>query len=151
MSLTLQDLSQTNLSTVAPFYFSHRKNGKYLITNEFGYYAHLSGDDFSLFIQGKLEASHPKFQELYDKLFIKDELYEDKAVIAYNKKNNFLAYGPTLHMIVTTLRCNHKCRYCHAAVAPMTAKNLDMTRETAQKVVDTILYTSSPSLTIEFQ
>lgn len=54
-------------------------------------------------------------------------------------------------MIVTTLRCNHKCRYCHAAVAPMTAKNMDMTKETAQKVVDTIFYTSSPGLTIEFQ
>ena len=54
-------------------------------------------------------------------------------------------------MIVTTLRCNHKCKYCHAAVAPMTAKNMDMTRETAEKVVDTIFYTSSPSFTIEFQ
>ena len=112
---------------------------------------HLSTEDFELFISWKLKEGHPKYQELYDKLFIKDELYEDKAVIAYNKKNSFLAYGPTLHMIVTTLRCNHKCRYCHAAVAPMTAKNLDMTRETAQKVVDTIFYTSSPNLTIEFQ
>jgi sulfatase maturation enzyme AslB (radical SAM superfamily) len=54
-------------------------------------------------------------------------------------------------MIVTTLRCNHKCQYCHAAVAPMTAKNLDMTEDTARKVVDTIFYTSSPNLTIEFQ
>lgn len=72
-------------------------------------------------------------------------------VSLYNEKNRFLAYGPTLHMIVTTLRCNHKCEYCHAAVAPMTAKNLDMTQETAQKVVDTIFYTSAPGLTIEFQ
>lgn len=69
----------------------------------------------------------------------------------YNQKNQFISYGPSLHMIVTTLRCNHKCQYCHAAVAPMTAKNMDMTREMAQKVVDTIFYTSSQSLTIEFQ
>jgi hypothetical protein len=33
----------------------------------------------------------------------------------------------------------------------MSAKNFDMTEETAKKVVDTIFYTSSPSLTIEFQ
>jgi uncharacterized protein len=90
-------------------------------------------------------------EELDTKLFIKNETYEDRAVLAYNQKNSFLAYGPTLHMIVTTLRCNHRCRYCHAAVAPMTAKNLDMTRETAEKVVDTIFYTSAQSLTIEFQ
>lgn len=54
-------------------------------------------------------------------------------------------------MIVMTLRCNHKCRYCHAAVAPMTAKHFDMTLETAQKVVDTIFFSSSPGVTIEFQ
>lgn len=54
-------------------------------------------------------------------------------------------------MIVITLRCNHHCKYCHAAVAPMSAKEFDMTQETAQKVVDAILYTNSVSLTIEFQ
>ena len=54
-------------------------------------------------------------------------------------------------MIVVTLRCNHKCKYCHAAVAPMTAKEFDMTQETAVKVVDTIFYTNSHYITIEFQ
>ena len=54
-------------------------------------------------------------------------------------------------MIVTTLRCNHKCKYCHAAVAPMSATQFDMTQDIARKVVDTIFYTNSPSLTIEFQ
>jgi hypothetical protein len=33
----------------------------------------------------------------------------------------------------------------------MTAKEMDMTEETAKKVVDTIFYTSNPNLTIEFQ
>jgi sulfatase maturation enzyme AslB (radical SAM superfamily) len=33
----------------------------------------------------------------------------------------------------------------------MTAKNLDMTIDTARKVVDTIFYTSNPNVTIEFQ
>lgn len=33
----------------------------------------------------------------------------------------------------------------------MTAKNMDMTMETARKVVDTIFYSSAPSVTIEFQ
>jgi sulfatase maturation enzyme AslB (radical SAM superfamily) len=54
-------------------------------------------------------------------------------------------------MIVITLRCNHKCKYCHAAVAPMTAKEFDMDKQTAEKVVDAIFYTNAPSLTIEFQ
>jgi hypothetical protein len=36
-------------------------------------------------------------------------------------------------------------------VAPMSAKEFDMSKETAKKVVDTIFYTNSSSLTIEFQ
>jgi MoaA/NifB/PqqE/SkfB family radical SAM enzyme len=48
-------------------------------------------------------------------------------------RNSFVWRGPTLHMIVTTLRCNHKCRYCHAAVAPMTATQFDMDEATAKK------------------
>jgi sulfatase maturation enzyme AslB (radical SAM superfamily) len=83
--------------------------------------------------------------------FIKNDDYEKDMVLYYAKKNSFLQYGPSLHIIVTTLRCNHKCQYCHAAVAPMTAENMDMTEETAKKVVDTIFYTSNPNLTIEFQ
>jgi uncharacterized protein len=53
--------------------------------------------------------------------------------------------------MVVTLRCDHKCKYCHAAAAPMKAKDLDMTIETAKKIVDTIFYSTSPSVTIEFQ
>lgn len=149
MSLTLTDIESLS-SQIAPFYFKKQPNNKYLITNEFGYYSYLSELEFLDFISGKIVTGE-KYDELSTKLFIKNENYLDRAILAYNRKNSFLAYGPTLHMIVTTLRCNHKCRYCHAAVAPMTAKNMDMTRETAQKVVDTIFYTSSPGLTIEFQ
>lgn len=149
MSLTATDIESFS-SQVAPFYFKKQSNNKYLITNEFGYYSHFSESEFYDFISGKITIWE-KYDELEKKLFIKNDRYLDRAIIAYNQKNSFLAYGPTLHMIVTTLRCNHKCRYCHAAVAPMTAKNMDMTKETAQKVVDTIFYTSSPGLTIEFQ
>jgi uncharacterized protein len=150
MSLSIDSINSIDTNHLAPFYFRKNTNGKYLITNEFWYYSYLTDDEFADFIQGKF-VSWEKFMELQSKLFVKDDSYEDRAILAYNKKNSFLAYGPTLHMIVTTLRCNHKCQYCHAAVAPMTAKNMDMTRETAEKVVDTIFYTSAPGLTIEFQ
>lgn len=148
MSITLQTITEFDLSKTAPFYFRKQKDN-YLITNEFWNYSHLTYQEFHDFCNGTI--SWEKLEELDQKLFIKNASYEDRAVLAYNRKNSFLAYGPTLHMIVTTLRCNHKCQYCHAAVAPMTAKNLDMTEDTARKVVDTIFYTSSPNLTIEFQ
>lgn len=122
----------------------------YLITNDVGKYAFLSTQEFWDFVQWKL-TEWEKYDELNKKKFIKNDVYQDDMALLFAKKNQFLAYWPTLHIIVTTLRCNHKCQYCHAAVAPMTAKDMDMTQETATRVVDTIFYTSSPSLTIEFQ
>jgi His-Xaa-Ser system radical SAM maturase HxsB len=110
----------------------------------------LTKDEFGSFIAWNLN-SWEKYEQLLKDSFIKDEDFVKNQTIAYARKNKFLAYGPNLHIIVTTLRCNHKCRYCHAAVAPMSAKNFDMTQDTAKKVVDTIFHTSSHNLTIEFQ
>jgi His-Xaa-Ser system radical SAM maturase HxsB len=60
-------------------------------------------------------------------------------------------YGPNLHIVVVTLRCNETCVYCHASRADMTATHTDMTPETADKSVEAIFKTTSPSVTIEFQ
>ncbi|MDP2090481.1 MAG: His-Xaa-Ser system radical SAM maturase HxsB [Candidatus Gracilibacteria bacterium] len=122
----------------------------YLITNDIGKYCFIDKNDFGDFISGKLNSGE-KYDELLSKKFIKNNDYELDMAKSFAQKNAFLAFGPTLHIIVTTLRCNHKCQYCHAAVAPMTAKNMDMTEDTAKKVVDAIFYTSSQNLTIEFQ
>ncbi len=122
----------------------------YLITNDIAKHAFLTKKEFGDFIMWKI-TEWEKYEELLNRWFIKNDKYKASMALAYAKKNEFLWYGPSLHIIVTTLRCNHKCQYCHAAVAPMSAKEMDMTEKTAKKVVDTIFYTSNPSLTIEFQ
>ncbi|MDD3646550.1 MAG: His-Xaa-Ser system radical SAM maturase HxsB [Candidatus Gracilibacteria bacterium] len=132
------------------FRFKKFDENTYLITNDIAKYSYLTKEEFGDFISGNI-TSGEKYDELMAKGFIKNDSYEKDMALAYARKNQFLAYGPTLHIIVTTLRCNHKCSYCHAAVAPMTASEMDMDKETATKVVDTIFYTSSPDLTIEFQ
>lgn len=149
MSISLEHIQ--NLSPEVGFFrFGKMKDGKYLLTNDAGLHVILTEEEFTRFITGTL--SWPKKIELQEKYFYKNTPgYEKGVATLYNQRNQFLAFGPALHMIVTTLRCNHKCQYCHAAVAPMTAKNLDMTVDTAKKVVDTIFYTSNPNITIEFQ
>lgn len=133
------------------FRFKKFDTDSYLITNDTGRYMFLTWDEFEKFISWEIVSWDEKFDELIQKWFLKDKNYEDRMVIDFNKKNSFLAYGPTLHIMVVTLRCNHKCRYCHAAAAPVTAKELDMSLETARKVVDTIFCSNAPALTIEFQ
>jgi uncharacterized protein len=149
MSMNLLSLAK-NIHPSVGFFRFKKLNGKILITNDIGGWHFLDEDEFASYVQGKLEDG-PLYEALKNKLFIKGPDYEAQMAAVYRKKNSFLFFGPTLHMIVTTLRCNHACKYCHAAVAPMTAKDLDMTVETAEKVVDTIFYSSSPNLTIEFQ
>ena len=132
-------------------FFRFKKFWKdYLITNDIAKYSFLTKGEFGDFIAWKI-VDWEKYNELLKGWFIKNKEYEVMMAKKYSRKNLFLSYGPSLHIIVTTLRCNHKCQYCHAAVAPMSAKEMDMTEETAKKVVDTIFYTSNPDLTIEFQ
>jgi len=146
--LDLNKIDKLNKNT---WFFRFKKFGDdYLITNDIAKHSFLTKKEFGDFIAGKI-TEWEKYNELLEKKFIKTNEYERDMTLAYAKKNEFLAYGPSLHIIVTTLRCNHKCEYCHAAVAPMTAKEMDMTEATAKKVVDTIFYTSNPSITIEFQ
>jgi len=74
-----------------------------------------------------------------------------ESIDIYRSKNDFLFGGPSLHIIVVTLRCNHKCVYCHASAQDMDRKELDMDEETAKLVVDRIFETTSPFVAIEFQ
>ena len=147
---SLEKIKKTDTSKVWFFRFKKFDSNTYLITNDVWKFEFLSLDEFDKFVSWDFYWLD-KYDDLLKKWFIKGDHYEAKITGSYALKNSFIGLWPVLHMIVTTLRCNHKCRYCHAAVAPMEAKNFDMTKETATKVVDTIFYTNSPSLTIEFQ
>jgi len=141
-----------NIQTDKIWYFRFKKfdSEKYLITNDAGKFHFLDHAGFQMFISWKA-SELSSYNLLETKWFIENEDYENRMIWSVALKNHFVWTGPTLHMIVITLRCNHKCKYCHAAVAPMSAKEFDMSQETAKEVVDTILYTNSPTLTIEFQ
>ena len=150
MDLSVQTINGAATDKLWYFRFKKFDADQYLITNDAGKYHFLSVSDFQKFISWDVE-SLIEYPDLIKKGFIKNEEYENRMIWSVVKKNHFVGSGPTLHMIVVTLRCNHHCRYCHAAVAPMTAKEFDMTEETAKTVVDTIMFTNSSHLTIEFQ
>ncbi len=150
MSLDIQKLKSLKNKKNSFFRFKKLDKDTYLITNDIWKYSFLSVQEFNNFLLWKID-SWKKYKELLKNKFIKNKTYKQDMSLYYAKKNHFLAYGPSLHIIVTTLRCNHKCKYCHAAAAPISAKKFDMTKETAKKIVDTIFYTSNPDIIIEFQ
>ncbi len=148
--LELEKIKKLKNDKIGFFRFKKFDKETYLITNDIWKYCFLKEKEFWDFVSWKI-LNWDKYDELLEKKFIKWENYENDMAVLFAKKNEFLAYWPNLHIIVVTLRCNHKCQYCHAAAAPVTAKNMDMTEETAKKVVDTIFYTSNNNVIIEFQ
>ncbi len=126
-------------------------DNKYLITNDVGAYVFLKPAQFKDFMGGKLKNKSTLYKELKEKGFIKDDFDVDRMVETYHCYNNFLFSGPSLHIIVVTLRCNFKCIYCQASSRPLTEKQYDMDIKTAKRVVDNIFKSPSNVITIEFQ
>lgn len=149
--LDLQTLKKFNDEQVGFFRFKKFANNDYLLTNEIGYYVFLPETDFKKYISGQLNKKSSVYQELKKKLFIKDKDYLNNLVWHYRQRNSFLKFGPSLHIIVVTLRCNHRCIYCHASAASCKDKKYDMDLKTAKLVVDNIFKSNNNAICIEFQ
>jgi uncharacterized protein len=132
--------------------FRYREvGGEVLLTNFLGDWVFVSKDEFSGMARGEVSEGSPLYDRLATRNFVRSKIDVDKAVERVSRKKRFLDYGPNLHVMVVTLRCNESCVYCHAARADMDQVQTDMSKETAERSVDLALQTTSPSLTIEFQ
>lgn len=59
--------------------------------------------------------------------------------------------GTSLHIVVTTHRCNLRCAYCHAATKPEHDRGGDLQPAVAERIADFILSCPKADLTVEFQ
>ena len=125
--------------------------GAVLLTNPWGSFVFVSRDEFAALARGEIVEGSPLHARLADKGFLRDAIDVAREAERLRKKKRFLDYGPNLHICVVTLRCNETCVYCHASRADMDAVHTDMTPATGEKVVDLMLESTSPSVTLEFQ
>ena len=133
------------------FTFRRMADGSVLLSNDAGFTAAVSGADFARFSKGSLGSGEPLYQELAAKGFVREMTDFEGYAAACAKKNAFLGTGPGLHILVMTLRCNHKCLYCQSGAVGAAGGSTDMSRATARKSVDFALKSTSPGITIEFQ
>ncbi|MBI2392099.1 MAG: His-Xaa-Ser system radical SAM maturase HxsB [Deltaproteobacteria bacterium] len=132
--------------------FNHRVvGGKVLITNTEGAFLLLTPAEFERFAEGNVDRASELFTRLKERNFIRGEENRESMIQRIRTRKSFLSFGPNLHIIVVTLRCNETCVYCHASRAGMDAVQTDLTKELAEKTVDQILKTTNPNVTIEFQ
>ncbi len=144
------DLDKINLDKIG--FCRFKKFGrKYLLTNDIGEYIFLTEKSFIRFLEGNLDKKTELYKKMESREFIRDYLDFDNLIEKYRSRNAFLAQGPSLHIVVVTLRCNHKCIYCQVSSRSLEEKGYDMDIPTARKVVDTIFCSPNKNITIEFQ
>lgn len=126
-------------------------NDRVLLTNDGGEFAFLPRERFGPFLSGDIPADDPLAAELGRKGFLHRGFDAETLVARVRRKKAFLRHGPHLHAVITTLRCNLACRYCHASRVDMDRVDTDMPPEIAHKVVDVAFQSPSPVLNFEFQ
>jgi uncharacterized protein len=132
--------------------FKHRDvGGRVLVTTTEGEFVMLSHDEFASFARGDVPVDSELYRRLAEKNLVRKAFDERRMVDRLRARKRFLSFGPNLHIVVVTLRCNETCVYCHASRADMDATHTDMTPEVADATVDQIFATTSPDVTIEFQ
>ncbi len=116
----------------------------YLLTSDQGSWMFIDKNELN-------NLSSETLNQLEEKGLIITDNNKEQIKKDLRKSKQFLFNGPSLHIIILSLRCNHNCVYCHASSKPVNEANYDMTVETANKVIDLIFQSNSNSLNIEFQ
>lgn len=136
-----------------PFRFM-RLGSRILVVNQGGDFLIIKNGDFDRFVNYNLQRDEAIYLDLKSKHF----LYEDNIELPvqllatqYRTKKSFLRNFTALHMVVVTLRCTQKCKYCQVSSENADATQFDMKPEVARKCVELIFQSPSPYIKIEFQ
>jgi len=122
-----------------------------LVTADHGGWVVLNKKEFSLLKYNRIDEDAALKSILEEKGIIVTQKNRENIIDSIRKKYEHVYRGAMLHIIVPTLRCNHRCVYCHAKSKGVDEKKYDMSKETAKKVVDFIFQTPANAITIEFQ
>ena len=131
-----------------------RRDGKDIfITTIHGDFIWLPDESFRRLLDGSIYSENDTFQNLIARQIISIDRDQsvDVAATKLRSRKFFLYEFTSLHMLVTTLRCNQRCEYCQASCEGDEAFQFDMTIPIAKKIVDTIFESPSHCIKIEFQ
>jgi His-Xaa-Ser system radical SAM maturase HxsB len=142
--------------TLLPFRFARlpHTNDKVLVTSEAGEFAVLENDAFA-----RLAIAQTLPDEIADTLEAIQVIERGDAsqlaarllATKLRTRKSFLRGGPSLHIFVVTLRCDHSCKYCQVSRQMEDASRFDMSAETAAGAVDRLFDAPAQDLTVEFQ
>ncbi|WP_023602742.1 His-Xaa-Ser system radical SAM maturase HxsB [Aliivibrio logei] len=139
-----------------PIRFSQLNDEQIIITNMVGEYEIVSNSE----LQNIVNQSQNLRPDLLSNLHAKHMIYNGVTQVPlnmlglkYRSKISRLKEFTSLHMVVTSLRCDYTCSYCQVSRQGITSniEKYDMSLETADKVIDMIFGSPSKGMKIEYQ
>jgi His-Xaa-Ser system radical SAM maturase HxsB len=126
---------------------------KFLLSNDRGEYAIVSDEVRNDLSGNRLPTDHPRYFDFLAKGFVERAQRGGTGLeqAAFHTRKASALTGPSLHIFVVTLRCDHACAYCQVSRASLTASGKDMSFEHADLAIDRVFESPSDSLTVEFQ
>lgn len=139
-----------------PFRFARLPEpaGTVLLTNDTGDYIFVTEADLRDLVAHRLDPRSETYQDLQARHFIVGngrDSHTDLVAAQLRTRKSFLRDGPTLHIFVVTLRCDHSCLYCQVSRQSADAVRFDMSPETMAHAVRRLFEAPAPNLTVEFQ
>ncbi|WP_199898297.1 His-Xaa-Ser system radical SAM maturase HxsB [Methylobacillus glycogenes] len=152
--LPIESYSEKKEYKLLPFNFERLSDDRYFITNLVGEYLVVNSSDINNLINKSIDVTTPLFSDLRAKHFVR-YAGEQSALqllgLKVRTKHSRLADFTSLHIFVVTLRCDHSCPYCQVSRRSEDTSAFDMTREMADKSLDIVFRSPSPTIKIEFQ
>jgi His-Xaa-Ser system radical SAM maturase HxsB len=137
-----------------PFRFHPINELREVLVNEVGDFLILPRGTATRIANRELDPNEPLFADLIANFFISTDPVPDLIdVLAtrYRTRKSFLDSFTALHIIVTTLRCNHNCHYCQVSRQSQDKHQYDISAQDLESALDLIFRSPAPELTIEFQ
>ncbi|MEA3306209.1 MAG: His-Xaa-Ser system radical SAM maturase HxsB [Elusimicrobiota bacterium] len=124
---------------------------KYFISNDFGNYLIINSKDFKAILNDNFSEKSKIYQRLKKEGFLRDYLDFEGLSRQLNKLMPASHIGPSLHIIVVTLKCNHSCLYCRAISHEAGFSKTNMSFNTAQESINMAFESPNSNITLEFQ
>lgn len=111
-------------------------------------------EELTQLIDGTLPSSSALFADLHARHMVAgvgQSITLAPLLSQLRTRKSYLQGGPSLHIVVVSLRCHHSCSYCQVSRQVTTQRQFDMQDRTAEQLVERLFEWPSHTLTIEFQ
>jgi uncharacterized protein len=136
-----------------PFNFRRMPSGSVLLANMAGQYCEMRSSDFEDLLADRVAPDCDLGRWLVSRLMAYEHAVDTAVELTATQLRTRKAYMydfTALHMVVLTTACNSNCNYCHASSVDPTIGQA-MSKQTAVRVVETIMASPSRHIKIEFQ